>query len=297
MTFYKNLTNILCYHNCWKEKAVKKKSTLWKKYILSAAVIGLGAMGSGVAVAQSFSPEQKAEIEKMFKDYIMNNPEVLMQSVSAYQQKEEDKSRATAEQNLKGYMDYFLNGNTLPMTGNPQGDVTLVEFFDYNCGYCKKAYSDILQILQQDQNIRVVFQEMPILSPSSSTMSKIALAANNQGKYWDVHKALMDYRGGQNEANILEMLAAKTELGLDMNKLKEDMASALIDSTINKNMKVAKDLGIRGTPGFIVGEQIYPGYIGIDGLKTAIADARKNKSGAPAAQQTPTAPPQEPAKQ
>lgn len=225
--------------------------------------------------AEVFTPEQKAAIQEMFKDYLMKNGEVILSSVDEFRKTEEVKSQQSAQENLKLYKDYFASKD-LPSAGNPDGDVTVVEFFDYNCGYCKRAYADITKLLDEDKNIRVVFQEMPILSPSSNAMAELSHAAHMQGKYFEFHKAMMEYQGPQTPEDFM---ALGTKIGLDSAKIEPDAKSQETKDAIAKSMKIGRDLGIRGTPGFVIGDTIYPGYIGYDGMKAAIADIRSGKTG------------------
>lgn len=241
--------------------------------MMSVAV--LAASFASPARADSFTAEQKKDLDAMFKEYIMNNPQVIMDSVQAYQMKEQERLQKSAEDNLKDYKDK-LTSVDLPFAGNPDGDVVIVEFFDFNCGYCKKAYGDIMDLLEQDKNIKVIFMDMPILSDKSQVMAKMAMAAHKQGKYFEAHKALMSYRGTQNEENFLNALK---DAGIDIDKLKEDRNSPDIELALDKHLKIANDLNIRGTPGFIVGDQLHPGYIGLDGLKQAIAETREAAKG------------------
>ncbi len=224
--------------------------------------------------AQAFTPEQKAELEELVKQYIVGNPESILESVDRYRTEQEQKTQQSAQDSLSEYQEYFKTA-TLPMAGNPEGDVTVVEFFDYNCGYCRKAYEDIMGLLKDDTNVRVVFQEMPILSPSSQLMSTIALAAKMQGKYFEMHQGLMDYKGTQTEEAYFKIAE---KIGLDLEKLKTDMASDAVKGEVEKSMEVARALGIRGTPGFVIGDTIFPGYVGLDALKKGVSDARAAKA-------------------
>lgn len=236
----------------------------------TAGALLMTAPLSSAHAESAFTAEQQKEIESLVKKYISENPELILQSVKQYQEDQERKQMQSAQDNLKQYQSFFADKD-LPMAGNPDGDVTVVEFFDYNCGYCKKAFEDIQKLVEEDKNLRVVLMDMPILSPSSQKMSEISLAAHKQGKYFEMHTALMDYRGSQSEAAFLKLAE---DLGLDMEKLKADMKSAEIQAAIAKTKQVAQALGIRGTPGFVVGEQLYPGYVGIEALRNAVKDAR-----------------------
>jgi len=253
-------------------KALKNKARFTTLALM--VVCAAGAFAPITAKAAAFTDEQKAELEVLFKDYIMNNPQVMIDSVEKYKVDQEAKSKETAQEALAGKKEYFAKKD-LPMAGNPDGDVTIVEFFDFNCGYCHKAFEDVVKLLEEDKNVRIVFQEMPILSPASMMMARMAYAAHKQGKYFEMHSALMNHRGGQTE-EILMGLAK--DIGLDMEKFKADMDSQDALVSIQDTTKIANDLGIRGTPGFIIGDEIFPGYIGMDGLKNAVAKARADKA-------------------
>ncbi len=226
------------------------------------------------ANAQSFTDEQTKEIEVLFKKFLAENPQAILDSVENHRADQERKTQQSAQENLKEYIEFFKS-NDLPMAGNPEGDVTLVEFFDYNCGYCRKAFQDIQTILAEDKNVRVIFQEMPILSPSSKKMAAFALAALKQDKYFEMHTALMDYKGSQTDDAYIKLAES---IGLDIDQFKIDVEHPDIGEQINKTLDMARDLGIRGTPGFIIGEKIYPGYIGADGLRKGLEEARAAKA-------------------
>ena len=225
--------------------------------------------------AESFSDVQKQELEVLFKQFLADNPQSILDSVDSYRAAQEQETQQSAQDKLKEYSAYF-KGSNLPMAGNPNGDVTVVEYFDYNCGYCRKAFEDIQTLLKGDKNLRVIFQEMPILSPTSQTMAALSMAAHKQGKYFEMHKALMDYRGTQSDDAYNKV--AK-DAGIDVELMNKDAKSSEILSAISKSSEMAVNLGIRGTPGFIIGDQIYPGYIGLDGLRNAIKEARSPKAG------------------
>ena len=207
----------------------------------------------------------------MFRRFVKDNPELIMKSIQEFHEKMEKKAKQTSQESLEDYQKIFMS-NDLPMMGNPDGDVTIVEFFDYNCGYCKKAFSDIIKLVAEDKNIRIIFQDMPILSPSSQKMAELGLAAKKQGKYFEMHKALMEYRGSQNKEAFLKLAG---ELGLDIEKLKIDAESEEVKTAISEIRKMSQALGIRGTPGFVIGDNIYPGYIGKKGLLDAVKKARE----------------------
>ncbi len=222
-------------------------------------------------VKSSFTKEQKAELEVMFGQFINDNAALMMESVRQHQIDQEKKAKQTAQESLAEYLPLFANKD-LPMMGNPDGDITIVEFFDYNCGYCKKAFSDLMKLVEEDKNVRVVLQDLPILSPSSQKMSELSLAAQKQGKYFELHKALMEYRGSQSDEAFLKLAG---DIGLDVEQLKKDASSDEVRGGVTLIKQMAAALGVRGTPGFIIGDQIFPGYIGDGGLADAIKQARE----------------------
>ena len=183
-----------------------------------------------------------------------------------YKRQEEEKAKASIENNLSK-----LTAGDLPFVGNKDAEITVVEFFDYNCGYCKRAVPDIRAILEEDKNVKFVFKEMPILGPSSRTAAQYALAAHKQGKYFDYHAKLMEHRGPKDEATLEKM--AK-DLDLNVDQMKVDANSEETNQAIEDSINLAGEIGIRGTPAFVIESELYRGYLGLEGLKAEIAKAR-----------------------
>lgn len=206
--------------------------------------------------AEVFTPDQKKAIETIIKDYLVANPELFLEIQSALEQKMEkiqaEKLKVALKDNAK---DIFRHADA-PFAGNPAGDVTVVEFFDYNCGYCKRGLVDLAKLIDKDPKIKVVFKELPILSKGSEEASKVALAARFQGKYWEVHRGLLEAKGQVNEAAGLKIAE---KLGLDLARLKKDMAGAEVKAEIERVRELAQKMGINGTPHFLVGERSIPG--------------------------------------
>jgi protein-disulfide isomerase len=204
----------------------------------------------------SFTPAQRRELEALIKDYLVNNPEVMMEIQTALEAKMEkvqsEKMQAAIKENAK---DLFKSASA-PVVGNANGDITIVEFFDYNCGYCKKAFSDVAQVVEKDKKVRVVMKEFPILSKGSEEAAKVALASRMQNKYWEVHRGLLEMQGQANEASALKVAE---KAGLDMAKLKRDMASADVKKEIDDVRKLAQKMGVQGTPNFMVGDRVIAG--------------------------------------
>jgi protein-disulfide isomerase len=229
-----------------------------------------------ISVSQSpKAAEQMAreEIEAIVKDYIMKNPGIIIEAFQAYQinQEQEQKSQFEAALEESGE---FLFDQSLPWTGNPDGDVTIVEFFDYNCGYCKRAYADLQKVLENDKNVKVVFLEMPILSSSSSIAARYSLASYKQGMYFEYHGKLMEFQGNKNE-EALERIA--TDLGMDVGQLKKDANSKETREKIEAFKEVSRKLGIRGTPAFIIGDTLAPGYMGWQDMLRVIEEVRNGE--------------------
>ncbi len=220
----------------------------------------------------SFTPEQKEAIISILEQHLKDKPEIVMNALQLHQENEakaeEDRAKKSIQDNLAN-----LTSKDLPSAGNPEASITVVEFFDYNCGYCKRALPDIQQTLKDDKDVRFVFLDMPILGPTSRSAAQYALAAKNQGKYFEYHAALMDFRGEKTEEELTKI---GTNLGLDLEKLKTDAASADVSKTIEDNMKLASEIGIQGTPAFIVDGVLFRGYLGPDGLAAELKKAREN---------------------
>ena len=213
--------------------------------------------GSATPQAGPFSAEQKAAIEKIIKDYLLANPEVMMDVQNALEAKMETLQAEKLKLALKESAGEIFHRPNAPTAGNPKGDITVVEFFDYNCGYCKRAFGDIAKLVEKDPKVKVVFKELPILSKASEEAAKVALAARAQGKYWEVHRTLIGLRGEVNEASALR--AVEKLGGLDVAKLKKDMDSPEVKAEIETVRNLAQKMGINGTPHVLVGDRAIAG--------------------------------------
>jgi protein-disulfide isomerase len=241
-----------------------------KRFLLTSLSVLAVTSAGFTAQAQEFSDAQKAEIKRMFDEFLANSGEQVLKSVNTYQAELEAKDRAEASAKAKAFMEK-IEGQNLPMAGNPDGDITLVEFFDYNCGYCRKALEEIQTVLKEDDNVKVIFLDMPILGPSSMEIAKWSMAAQKQDKYFEYHQAIFDHNG-QKTPEVLEKIAK--DVGLDVKKLKKDKDSDEIREKIEDQVKQAQNIGINGTPGFIVAGELYPGYIPAAEIKKIIAEKR-----------------------
>jgi protein-disulfide isomerase len=179
-----------------------------------------------------------------------------------------------AQKALADHRQQVFNDPQSPIAGNPKGDVTLVEFFDYRCPYCKQVEPSLEKLIGDDHQLRFVFKEFPVLGPDSEIAARVALAARNQGKYDAFHRAMMNTPGHIDEATIYKVAAAA---GLDVDKVKQDMQSTDIEKELKANLDLGNSLDLSGTPSFIVGDTIIPGAISGDELKQLIATARGKK--------------------
>ncbi|HEX2841903.1 DsbA family protein [Hyphomicrobium sp.] len=215
-----------------------------------------GPMALIGANATHFTPDQRQAIEGIIKDYLVQNPEIFLEVQSALEIKmakdEVERTKALVAEHAKE----IYRAPNAPVAGNPDGDITVVEFFDYNCGYCKRGFSEVAKLVEQDKNVRVVFKEFPILRDESEQAAKVALAARMQGKYWEVHRDLIQSKGLVNEAVALKVAEAH---GLDMAKLKADMASPEVKGELDRVKQLASKLQINGTPHFLVGDRAIGG--------------------------------------
>jgi len=240
--------------------------------IAFAALLALPAAAS----AQSFSPDQRHEIENIVKDYLTHHPEVMQDVMAAMDKQQKDADAAKARTAIKANNATIFNSLHQVVLGNPQGNVTMVEFFDYNCGYCKHALSDMLTLLKTDPNLRFVLKEFPVLGPGSVEAAHVAVAARMQDttgkKYIEFHQKLL---GGRGPADKARALAVAKEVGFDMARIEKDMDSDEVKTTIDENMKLADALGVSGTPSYVVGDELVVGAVGLDALKEKIGAQRK----------------------
>ncbi|MER9071985.1 DsbA family protein [Mesorhizobium sp. M0904] len=214
------------------------------------------------------------QFDQRIHDYILAHPEVLVQALKSLDQRQREADAAQARQVLKARADDIFRDKQSPVGGNAEGNVTLVEFFDYNCPYCRQMAPVIEQAAADDPQLRIVYKEFPILGPDSVFAAKAALAADKQGKYTAFHKALYGSKTRVTEAAVLKIAA---EAGLDVERMKGDMRQPDIQALIDRNMELAQALRITGTPGFIAGDQIFPGATDLATLKKLIEQARSGK--------------------
>jgi protein-disulfide isomerase len=231
------------------------------------------------ASAQSFSDTQKGDIEVIIKNYLVSHPEVLEEAMGELSKRQAADEAAKHEASVSENANAIFNSPHGVMLGNKDGDVTFVEFFDYNCGYCKRAMADMLDLMKTDPKLKVVLKEFPVLSQGSVEAAQVAVAVRMQDptgkKYLDFHQKLL---GGRGPADKARALAVAKDAGLDMARLEKDMASPEVKTTLAENMKLAEAMGMNGTPSYVIGKQVVVGAIGLDGLKEKIDQARCGKA-------------------
>lgn len=220
----------------------------------------------------ALTPAQKAAVEKVIHDYFIAHPEFMIEVLHEADAKLKAEKADDTRQAIAAKRDELLHDASAPVGGNPNGDVTLVEFFDYRCPYCKEVEPSLEALIRQDPKLRIVYKEFPVLGPASVFATRMALAARKQGKYAAFHTAMMATKGEIDEAVVLKV--AKS-VGVDVDKAKAEMTAPDIDALIKRNYALADALDIEGTPAFIIGDTLIPGATDIDKLRRLVADARK----------------------
>ncbi len=239
-----------------------------KKIAILAIAAFLGLFSIALASGE-FSKEQKSQMEKVIKDYLMKNPEIIRDALQELQRKEQEAQLAEKKKLIKDKIKELTEQKGDPYIGKKDGKVTVVEFFDYNCPYCRRAKPVVAKLLEEDKRVRYVFKEFPILSESSRQAAEVALAVwkVSPDKYRDFHWGLMLANKRVDEALIKEQIS---KLGLKWDEIVKVSKSDEIKTNIENNIKLAQDLGIDGTPSFIVGEEFFPGLVPLQELKRAI---------------------------
>lgn len=241
--------------------------------ILMTALASTMLLATAAHAQGALTPAQQSEVKTIIKQYLTEeNPDVVRKAVQALQQREQAQQMQSTQDAVDKNKSKIYDNPDTPVLGNPKGDVAIIEFFDYQCGYCKMAHNAVKEALAKDNNLRFVAKELPILGDGSVIASRAALASVKQGKYEKMHDALMSNRGAMDEAAIMT-LAKKA--GLDTDKLKKDMQDKSIDAIINDNRALAQELEIRGTPLFIIGDDIRPGAMNLEDMQRAVENARK----------------------
>ena len=212
------------------------------------------------------------EVKKVVKEYLLNNPEIVKEALDNYILKEEEAKKQAMLETIKASRTALERDPNTPVLGNPDGDVTIVEFFDYNCGYCKLMFPKVWEYVQNDGNIRWVLKDMPSLSETSDLAARAGLAAEKQGKYFEMHQAMITHEGQLTEEDIV---AYAKKVGLDMEKFEKDREDKALDKGLNANRILATRLEFRGIPNFIIGDNVSPGAMMGDELDVYVKAFRE----------------------
>jgi protein-disulfide isomerase len=227
---------------------------------------------------QGFNPAQRTEIEKIVRDYLIAHPEVLQEAMAELEKKQQVADSERHKGAITEHKQILFSSPRQVTLGNPQGDVTFVEFFDYNCGYCKRAMGDMMTFLKDDPKLKVVLKEFPVLGAGSIEAAQVAVAVRMQDrsgkKYLEFHQKLLMGRG---QADRARALAAAKDVGLDVARIERDMASAEVKATLDESMKLADALGLNGTPSYVIGNEVVIGAVGFQQLKEKVDLARCGK--------------------
>jgi protein-disulfide isomerase len=247
--------------------------------LLLPALFAIAFCGMPAASAQSFSDSQRGDIETIVRNYLIAHPEVLEEAMAELSKRQATAEAEKHEAGIASNAEKIFNSPRGVTLGNKDGDVSFVEFFDYNCGYCKRAMADMLDLMKTDPKLKIVLKEFPVLSEGSVEAAKVAVAVRMQDpsgkKYLDFHQKLL---GGRGPADKARALAAAKEAGLDTARIEKDMASPEVRATIEENFKLAEAMGMNGTPSYVIGKQVVIGAVGLDGLKEKIGVARCGKA-------------------
>lgn len=210
-------------------------------------------------------------VRELVLETIRQNPEIVLEAVAILEQRQAEAQAVAQADVLSSQRQLLERDPNAPVLGNPDGDVTVVEFFDYNCPYCRRVKPEVKAMIEADQNIRLVYREWPILGDGSVFASRATLAARAQGKYEEFHWAMMELKGRANEASVLRVAQ---EVGLDIEKLREDMEAPEVQEHIDTSMRLTRALGFNGTPSFVIGDNLVAGFVERAELEEHVADAR-----------------------
>ncbi len=235
-----------------------------------ALLASVGVVTLALRPASSDGPA-KSDIERIVHSYIVEHPEVLQEAVAVLRERQGQEAAQRDRKLLAAHRKALYGDLGAVVTGNPNGDVTIIEFFDYNCPYCKEVFPTLERLQASDPDIRLVLREFPVLAPSSLTAARAALAAERQGLYVELHNALMSTPGRLTDEAIMDIAR---RIGLDMDRLRADMKDPAIDRAISANLNIAQQLGLSGTPSFVIGDSILRGLAGIEKFEALVKEAR-----------------------
>lgn len=249
-------------------------------FVICAGLLAAGALlavgtakpGRLAAASADLAPD-KAALGKTIREYLIANPEVLVEAMQELERKQDGQRDAVAQKGVQENQAELFRDPDSPTGGNPNGDVVIVDFNDYQCPYCKRTHQAMKSVVAADGKVKTIYKDLPILGEASKVAAVAALASVKQGKHTAFHNALMEFSGKLDRDKILDIASS---VGIDRAQLEKDMEDPKLKRTIERNLELASALGIRGTPAFVIGKQFVPGAVDASALKQLIADARKS---------------------
>lgn len=241
----------------------------------AALVLGAGALWGAVPATAQITGQQRGEIEGIIRDYLVKNPEVLRDALLELDRRAKSEEEVQRRQAVDRLESQIFNSKHQVVIGNPKGSIALVEFYDYNCGFCKRALSDLVALIKVNPDLRVILKEFPVLSQGSLEAAQVAAAAKLQlppDRFWAFHQKLMASRGQVAKA---QAIAVAKEFNVDMARLNRDIESEDVKAGIQETMQLGEALGINGTPSYVLGKDVVVGAVGQEALQSRIANIRK----------------------
>lgn len=239
--------------------------------VLVASVGTFSSQAFGQSTNSTVDPSWRQSVEQVIETYIRSHPELIEQAQRALEAKRQEEEKARVKEVIATHRAELLYDPSSPISGDPAGEVTVVEFFDYRCGFCQRVAGAVTQLQKDDARIRIVYKDFPILGVASVQAAKAALASRSQGHHQAFHEALFTAKGELTKEQILQIA---NDVGLDTNRLAADMDNPEWLAIIDRNRALASDLGITGTPAFVVGTELVPGAVDLTTLKDLVAQAR-----------------------
>jgi protein-disulfide isomerase len=227
---------------------------------------------AGAQTAAPMTPDQRQAIEQVVRDYLLNNPEILRDAFQALERRENEASARQAAEALQRNADLLFRTGRHAVLGNPNGDVTIVEFFDYNCPYCRRGHADLQELLRTDPNVRLVIKEYPVLGPGSLEAASISVQLINHPRFREFYSRLMS---GQGQVNRARALAVARELGIDPRPLEAGADGPAAREAIQQALTLGQELNITGTPSYVIGNEIVVGAVGLDAIRRRVASMRQ----------------------
>ncbi len=246
-----------------------------RRLFAACFLAGTAAIAVLPATAQQPAVPNRAAIETIVREYLIANPEVIQEALQELERRQQEAQKSAQLNAVKAEKARLLESPHNAVAGNPSGDITIVEFFDYNCGYCKRALQDVEALVKADPKLRVVLKDFPVLGPDSVEASMVAVAARAQlkgDKVFEYHRRLMESRGRVNKDRAL---AVAKEMGLDLARLQKDMEAPAVRAALQEAVELGDKLGLTGTPAFVIGDEVVFGAVGEASLRNTVASVRK----------------------